>query len=128
MDDWKGRLSKTGYNLKRLALEVVKRHCDSEAEEAKEHQKIRDVELATQAFLELKQSDVEIYRLLGKYFKIDSIAEAESILKKAKVTSQIIKLREYMEAKGMSSSEFRIYAKEHNLEGEIEKRHQNVGY
>ena len=90
--------------------------------EAQERQKNRDIELAVKAFLELKQSDVEIYRLLEKYYKIDSISEAEVLIKKVKVSSQIIKLREYMETKGMPSSEFRTYAKEHNLEVKL---HEN---
>lgn len=115
MDNWKEQLLNAGFVLKGIALEIIESHCDSEITEAQERQRHRDIEHATKAFLELKQNDIEIYHLLKEYFDIDSINEAEIVLGKAKISSQIGKLREYMETMGMSSSEFRVYAKEHNL-------------
>lgn len=79
-------------------------------------QRKRDVNAAILAFLELKVKDHEIYKLLSDYFDIDSISEASDRLFSAKMKRQIQALRKYCESQGMSSTDFRSYAKEHNLE------------
>lgn len=121
MDDWKIALAQAGVELKGTVLDVVERHCDVEIEAAQKRQRERDISLATIAFLELKQNDADIYCLLKRCYKIDSIAEANEYLKNAKISSQIIRLREYMEAKGMSSTQFKAYAKSHSLEVMLQK-------
>jgi hypothetical protein len=56
-----------------------------------------------------------MYKLLQKYFGVESILEAEECINKAKISFQIIKLREYLNEQGMTNSEFRRYADEHHL-------------
>ncbi len=71
------------------------------------------------AFLELKVKDQDIYKLLSKYFDIDSISEASGRLFSAKKSRQIKALREYCCKLGMTSREFREYAIDHNLDEKL---------
>jgi hypothetical protein len=41
------------------------------------------------------------------------------IIKKAKISSQIIKLREHLSEQGMTNSEFKRYADDHHLEKKL---------
>ena len=83
-------------------------------------QRERDIRAAIKAFLDLKVHDQEIYRLLSDFFRVDSIKEVSEYLKDAKKSRQIIALRKYCEAGGMSLSEFREYAESHNLEERLQ--------
>ena len=115
-------------NFKEKATEfvadVIERHDDNirqdEFEFATKRQKDKDIKSAVQAFLELKASDAQIMQLLSKYFDVDSIEEANSIIIKAKKTRQIKALREYYKEQGlMNSSEFRKYSNDIDLEAKL---------
>lgn len=88
-------------------------------DEGRDTQRKRDVESAIMAFLELKVKDQDIYKLLSKYFDIDSISEASGRLFSAKKSRQIKALRKYCCKFGMTSREFREYAIDHNLEEKL---------
>ena len=68
------------------------------------------------ALIAVKQDDITIYRLLDKIFGVESIKDAEEIVLQARVSHQIICLREFLTENGMSLQEFRQYSKENNLE------------
>jgi hypothetical protein len=75
-----------------------------------------DLMAATKAFLELKVGEQDIFRLLNKYFKVDSITEASGYLNKAKVNMQIGALVEYCRKTGMTSAEAKQFICFHDVE------------
>ena len=96
-------------------LEVVVRDfCDEITSEAREKEKektafvnefwqetimkkhIYDIYSAVQAFLELKADDIVIYRLLNKYYDIDSVTTADLFIKKAKIGMKLQDIAIYM--------------------------------
>lgn len=99
--------------------EVVNRRVDEEILAAQQRQYERDVYSAVCSFLELKLSDAEIYQLLAKYFKMDSITEASEYVRDAKISRQIVKLREYLNQKHSGSFDFRQYAENYRLEEKL---------
>lgn len=104
----------------RLSIEQVLDELRSEAaEQAAERQKMNDVRVAVRSYLELKQDDASIFRLLKKYYDIDSITEASEIISKAKFSAQIINLRLYCEENGMPAGTFRQWAKDNQLEEKL---------
>ena len=74
---------------------------------AKERQRTSDIKAAVLSFIVLKVDEATMYRLLQKYFKVDSISEAIGYIHAAKLSSQIIRLREYQEKNGMTAGAFR---------------------
>lgn len=86
---------------------------------AKERQKATDIKAAILSFIDLKVDEATMYRLLQKHFKVDSISEVTEYIHAAKLTSQIIHLREYQENSGMTAGVFRQYAKDHQLEEKL---------
>ena len=118
--DFKNKVVQAGNWLAdttRNAIEDAKNDLYNEGyDKGQAAQRKRDVNAAILAFLELKVKDHEIYKLLSDYFDIDSISEASDRLFSAKMKRQIQALRKYCESQGMSSTDFRSYAKEHNLE------------
>ncbi|MEE0875002.1 MAG: hypothetical protein UIH27_16280 [Ruminococcus sp.] len=81
-----------------------------------ETQKRRDIHSAVLSYVNLNISEAEIYRLLSEFFNMDSIGEARQFYKEAKISYQIKSLRLYCEKNGMTTKDFRRYAKEHHLE------------
>lgn len=121
MDDLRTILKKAGVCIKEFVIESIERYYDTRIEDAKAYQRKRDVSQVVSAFIELKQSEVEIYRLLEKYFGIDSITEANEYLSKAKIRVQISKLREYMISQGMTRLEYKNYSKDNHIEEKLEQ-------
>lgn len=117
--DWKKVLSSAGVMLKDGVIEAIEQHYEEEIIAEKQHQQKQDIYRATCAFVELKQSDSDIYELLNKHFKVAEIAEAKAYIKRARVHTQIIALREYCENHGMKTSDFRQYAIDHKLEEKL---------
>ena len=112
-------LLESGLTVKDGVRQGVECHYEQEIADAKARQKRTDISSAVKAFIELKVSDVDMYKLLQKYFGVGSIAEAEEFIKKAKISSQIIKLREHLSEQGMTNSEFRRYADDNHLEKKL---------
>lgn len=108
-------LKEVGLIVKESARQDIESYYEQEITDAKLRQKLIDINSTVRAFLELNVSDVDMYKLLQKYFGVESILEAEECINKAKISFQIIKLREYLNEQGMTNSEFRRYADEHHL-------------
>lgn len=104
-------------------IEAKKNNDNSFYNEGYEHgcefQKERDLKAVVLAFLELKVSTEKIYILLNNYFGIESIPDAARIIISAKISHQIIALRQYCSQDGMSDTQFREYAKQHKLEARL---------
>lgn len=77
--------------------------------EGRRNQEKDDILRAVLAFVELKQDDAQIHRLLSTYFNIDSITEADDYIHTAKYTIVRTRLKEYCLQNGMSSADFFLY-------------------
>ncbi|MBR5637343.1 MAG: hypothetical protein IKW81_10490 [Pseudobutyrivibrio sp.] len=84
---------------------------------ATRRQRNRDLKAAVEAFLDLKATDAQIMNLLSKYFAVDSIDEASTLITNIKITRQIKVLRDYYKEQNiMNSREFFKYAQNNKLE------------
>lgn len=118
--DLKQELQKLGIFSKDTVIAHINQYCDNEIVRAKEKQREKDISSAVRAFVELKRTDGEIYKLLNKHFGVENISEAQDYIKNARIHIQIINLRIYCTEHGMTLSEFRQYAKDHMLEKKLE--------
>lgn len=117
--DWKQGLQKMGIILRDGAVDYINQCCNEEVAQAKEAQRRTDIYKAVCAFVELKQSDSAIYKLLNSHFGVEDISEAREYVKKARIHTQIVNLRIYCTGSGMSNGEFRQYALDHALEAKL---------
>ena len=114
--DWKKIQHTLGVTVVEALREYVDKECEIEAKQAAEFQRIKDIKKTVMALIAVKQDDITNYRLLDKIFGVESIKDAEEIVLQARVSHQIICLREFLTENGMSLQEFRQYSKENNLE------------
>lgn len=71
------------------------------------------------AFIELKQDDAHIHRLLAKHFNIDSVPEIDKYIHSAKYSIVRGRLKEYCLQNGMSSGDFLFYEKNSGLRNKL---------
>ena len=113
-------LLSVGVYIRDAVSDEIDQHYDQiineEVEEAVVSARHRYISSATRAFIELKVPDVEVYRLLDEYFNVKRTADAAEYLSDAKAQMQRKKFRQYMIDQGMSSQEFREYARDHELD------------
>ena len=73
--------------------------------EGMERQKQIDINNAINSYLHLKKNNTEIYDLLNKFFKIDSISDMEKMILNVKINNKCIECREITKKQGASSME-----------------------
>ena len=103
-------------NTREILIQVDEDRTQDRIEYETTSQKQRDILAATKAFIELKADDKQLYSLLNRYFRVNSISEAEEYINKAKAHWQIVKLREYCINHGMAEKDFRPYCEQHQVE------------
>ena len=91
--------------------DFIDEQCEETAFLAKEMQRKKDIKNTIMALIKVKQDDITIYNLLNEYFEIENISEAETIVREARISYQIIGLRKYLTGKGMKVHEFRELAR-----------------
>lgn len=117
--DWRYRLQKMGIFLKDNAVDYINQCCNEEVMQAEMLQRKKDIYKTVCAFVELKQSDAVIYKLLNDHFGIEDISEVREYISRARINRQIKSLMSYCVEYGMTLSEFRKYSTEHALEEKL---------
>lgn len=113
--DKKEKLQKGSSFLRDCFRDAMDHHYEEEIAFAVARQKEEDVCCAIAAFFELKASETEIMRLLSKFYRVDSIAEANELITTVKANNQVSALRDYLNELGMSRVEIMSYLKEHRV-------------
>lgn len=116
-------LKKVAIFLGETAQEALRDSHDAELSEAmsegRRNQEKDDILRAVLAFIELKQDDAQIHRLLSTYFKVDSITEADDYIHTAKYTIVRTRLKEYCLQNGMSSADFFFFEKGADIKAKL---------
>lgn len=117
--DKKEILQKGSSFLRDCFRDAMDHHYEEEIALAVARQKEEDVCCAIAAFFELKASETEIMRLLGKFYGVDSIAEATELITAVKVDNQVNALKDYLNELGMSRIEVTNYLRDHRVRTQI---------
>lgn len=122
--DWNKIQKNVGDVVTDAVRDFIDEQCEETAFLAKEMQRKKDIKNTIMALIKVKQDDITIYNLLNEYFEIENISEAETIVREARISYQIIGLRKYLTGKGMKVHEFRELARECKLEEKLSENAQ----
>lgn len=82
-------------------------------------QREEDLKAVINYLLDQKKEIGDLYQVLSKYFKIDSIKTADALIKKVKASRQITALRLLYEEEGMTTTQFKDFSQEIELEKKL---------